>query len=155
VHSCRIYDKTKEITVSHKDWMQAVWLRNGWDDTNRGRWPISPFWQAVQQVTEFGEAAEPAVREKKYAGDLKLICQMLTGCATTAAAYLANRLPDTDDGSLFLRWFYDWMGSYHTEKSLTFEGLRDGKRLRLGIISPETPRRHKGAEAHADDWRHR
>jgi hypothetical protein len=89
-------------------------------------------------VTEFGEAAEPAVREKKHAGELKLICQMLTGCATTAAAaYLANRLPDTDDGSLFLRWFYDWMGNYHTEKGLPFEGLRDEKRIRLGLISPE------------------
>ncbi len=24
-HSCCIYDKTKEITVSRKDWMQEVW----------------------------------------------------------------------------------------------------------------------------------
>jgi hypothetical protein len=186
VHSCRIYDKTKEITVSRKDWMQAVWLRNGWDgesritrvefvykreclhemgiedayefldhltamwaystfqwlrhteptdDTNRGRWPVSPFWQSVQQVTEFGEPAEPAVREKKHVGDLKLICQMLTGCATTAAAYLANRLPDSDDGSLFLRWFYDWMLTYLDEKELSFDGQRNSKRVRLGILA--------------------
>jgi hypothetical protein len=185
VHSCRIYDKTKEITVSHKGWMQAVWLRNGWDgtsrvtrvefvykreclhemgiedaydfldhlaamwaystfqwlrhtepteDSNRGRWPVSPFWQAVQQVTEFGDAAEPAVREKQHAGDLALICQMLTGCATTAAAYLTNRLPDTDDGSLFLRWFYDWMLTYLDHKGLSFEGQRNSKRDRLGAV---------------------
>jgi hypothetical protein len=30
-HSCCLYDKTKEITVSRKDWMRAVWERNGWD----------------------------------------------------------------------------------------------------------------------------
>ena len=185
VHSCRIYDKTKEFVVSRKDWMQAIWLRNGWDgesrvtrvefvykreclremgiedayefldelaamwaystfqwlrhtepteDTNRGRWPISPFWQAVQHVVEFGEPAEPAAREKQHAGDLKLICQMLTGCATTAAAYLANRLPETDDGSLFLHWFYDWMLTYLDEKGLSFGGQRDSKRDRLGIV---------------------
>ncbi len=31
-HSCCIYDKTKEITVSRKDWMQEVWRnqRLGW-----------------------------------------------------------------------------------------------------------------------------
>lgn len=29
VHSCCIYDKTKEITVSRKAWMQEVWTRNG------------------------------------------------------------------------------------------------------------------------------
>jgi hypothetical protein len=183
-HSCRIYDKTTEITVSRKDWMQAVWLRNGWDgasrvtrvefvykreclhemgiedaydfldqlaamwaystfqwlrhteptdDRNRGRWPLSPFWQAVQQVSAFGETAEPAVREKQHAGDLRLICQMLTGCATTAAAYLTNRLPDTDDGSVFLRWFYDWMLAYLDQKGLSFEGQRNSKRDRLGV----------------------
>ena len=26
-HSCCIYDKTKEITVSRKDWMQEVWTQ--------------------------------------------------------------------------------------------------------------------------------
>src|SRR5258708_2817270 len=30
-HSCCIYDKTKEISVSRKDWMQTVWASNGWD----------------------------------------------------------------------------------------------------------------------------
>src|SRR5262249_45850935 len=29
-HSCCIYDKSKELTISHKDWMHAVWERNGW-----------------------------------------------------------------------------------------------------------------------------
>jgi hypothetical protein len=185
VHGCRIYDKTKEITISRKDWMQAIWLRNRWDgssrvtrvefvykreclhemgiedayefldhlaamwaystfqwlrhtepndDTNRGRWPVSPFWQVVQQVTAFGETTEPTVREKQHAGDLKLICQMLTGCATTAAAYLTNRFPDTDDGSVFLHWFYDWMLTYLDQKGLSFDGQRNSKRDRLGLV---------------------
>jgi hypothetical protein len=34
-HSCTIYDKTKEITVSRKDWMQEVWRSNGWDGESR------------------------------------------------------------------------------------------------------------------------
>jgi hypothetical protein len=33
-HSCRVYDKTKEITMSRNDCMQAVWLHNGWDGTS-------------------------------------------------------------------------------------------------------------------------
>ena len=43
VHSCCIYDKTKEITVSRKDWMQEVWRRNGWDGEvarHAGRVPL-------------------------------------------------------------------------------------------------------------------
>jgi hypothetical protein len=37
---------------------------------------------------------------------------MMAGCASTAAAYLAGVLPDTDDGSAFLRWFYELLGEY-------------------------------------------
>jgi hypothetical protein len=189
-HSCCLYDKTKELTISRKDWMQEVWRRHGWDgvsrvvrvefrykreclhemgveepyamldqlaglwayssahwlrhtvptsDTNKGRWPLSPFWQAVQQA-DFGGDGTAAVRERKVAGDLRLICQMLAGCSTTAAAFLARELPETDDGSSFLRWFYDWMGDYHEGKGLSFDGLREAKRLRLGIMSaPDEP----------------
>jgi hypothetical protein len=183
-HSCCIYDKTKEITKSRKDWMQAVWLANGWDgasrvtwvefryereclremgiedpyamldelaglwaysslqwlrhttpteDTNRGRWPLSPFWQAIVQADFFGEGV-PAVRECKHKGNLTLICQMLVGCSTTAAAYLSGQLPDWDDGANFLTWFYDWMAAYLQHKGLSFEGVRLHKRLRLGVV---------------------
>jgi hypothetical protein len=34
-HSCCIYDKTAEIAVSRKDWMQEVWKSNGWDGESR------------------------------------------------------------------------------------------------------------------------
>jgi hypothetical protein len=34
-HACCIYDKTSEITVSRKDWMQEVWTSNGWDGESR------------------------------------------------------------------------------------------------------------------------
>jgi len=113
----------------------AQWLRHTLPsfDTNRGRWPPSPFWRAIQAADFFGDPT-PLVRERKQQEDLALICQMLAGCSTTAAAYLAGRLPDADDGSLFLRWFYRWMGEYHHEKGLSFEGLRDGKRLRRGVV---------------------
>ncbi len=183
-HSCCIYDKTKEITKSRKDWMRAVWERHGWDgesritrvefrykreclhemeiedpydlldklpalwayssaqwlrhttptpDTNRGRWESSPFWLAIQQADFYGEA-EPAVRERKRQGDVRLLCQMIAGCASSAAAYLANELPETDSGAEFLTWFHDWMGAYLNEKGLTFQDIRDGKWLRLGVV---------------------
>ena len=183
-HSCCIYDKTKEITKSRKDWMRAVWERHGWDgessvtrvefrykreclhemgiedpydlldklpalwayssaqwlrhttptpDTNRGRWESSPFWQAIQRADFYGEA-EPAVRERKRQGDVRLLCQMIAGCSSSAAAYLANELPETDSGAEFLTWFHDWMGAYLDEKGLTFQDIRDGKRLRLGVV---------------------
>lgn len=185
-HSCTIYDKTKEITVSRKDWMRAVWGARGWDgaarvfrvefrykreclrelgveeafafldqlpglwaystqlwlrhttptaDVNRGRWPVSPVWRVVQEA-EFYGGGTPAVRERKRVGDLTLICQMLAGCSTTAAAYLANELPSRDSGADFLTWFYDWMAAYLEQKGATFQGLRDGKRMRLGVVPP-------------------
>jgi hypothetical protein len=184
VHSCCIYDKTKELAKSRKDWMRAVWERHGWDgerrvtrvefrykreclhemgiedpyelldqlpalwayssaqwlrhtvpttDTNRGRWESSPFWLAVQQADFYGEA-EPAVRERKRQGDVHLLCQMIAGCATSAAAYLSDELPETDRGAEFLTWFYDWMEAYLRDKGLTFQDIRDGKRLRLGVV---------------------
>ena len=34
-HACCIYDKTAEIVVSRKDWMQEVWQSNGWDGESR------------------------------------------------------------------------------------------------------------------------
>jgi hypothetical protein len=184
-HSCCIYDKTKEITRSRKEWMEEVWARNGWDgisrvvrvefrykrealhelgveeayefldqipglwaysslqwlrhtlptdDTNRGRWLESPFWRAVQSADFFGEGV-PAIRERKHKGDLKLICQMLAGCSTTAAAYMAGQLPEWDDGANFLSWFYDWMTTSLRQKGLAFDTIRQGKVTRLGVVA--------------------
>jgi hypothetical protein len=185
-HSCVIYDKTRELARSRKDWMRAVWEAHGWDgqsrvirvefryereclremeveeayafldqvpglwaystrgwlrhtlpdpsDANKARWPVSPVWRLVERAEFFG-AGTPAVRTRKTAGDLRLICQMLAGCSTTAAAFLAGQLPETDDGSVFFRWFYDWMLSYLDDKGQSFELVREGKRLRLGVVS--------------------
>lgn len=188
VHSCCIYDKTKEITVSRKGWMQDVWARNGWDgesrvirvefrykreclkelgveepyqmldqlagmwaystmqwlrhtlpthDMNRGRWQLSPFWQVIQAADFSGEPV-PLVREKKRQQDLLLICQMLSGCSTTAAAYLAGELPEHDDGTHFLIWFMEWQERYLTERGKTFEKLYTHKRQRRGVVAPDT-----------------
>jgi hypothetical protein len=186
-HSCTIYDKTKEITVSRKDWMQAVWSSNGWDgesrgtrvevryqreclkelgvedpytlldqlpglwaystlqwlrhtiptdDTNRGRWESSPFWQAIQQADFFGNGV-PAVRERKQVGDLRLICQMLSGCSTTAAAYLSGQLPFDEDGTHFLLWFMTWQEEYLRQKRVNFGAIRDFKQTQLGVVAQE------------------
>jgi hypothetical protein len=183
-HSCCIYDKTREIVTSRKDWMEPVWESNGWDgasrvirvefryereclkelgiedpyvmldqlpglwaystqqwlrhtipthDKNRGRWATSPFWVTVQQA-DFYCSGTPAVRERKHKGDLTLICQMLSGCSTTAAAYLAQTLPEWDDGANFLSWFMTWQDGYLTEKETTFHEVRVAKQVRLGIM---------------------
>jgi len=34
-HACCLYDKSAEIAVSRKDWMQEVWRSNGWDGESR------------------------------------------------------------------------------------------------------------------------
>jgi hypothetical protein len=183
-HSCCIYDKTKEITVSRKDWMQEVWKSKGWDgearvtrvefrykreylremgveeayaflnqlpslwaystkqwlrhtvpstDRNKARWPTSPLWEAVQQATFYGDGA-PAVRERKTAGNLLLICQMLAGCSTTASALLTNALPLQDDGTHFLIWFMYWLEAYLEQKGVSYEDITEAKRLKLGVV---------------------
>jgi hypothetical protein len=183
-HSCCIYDKTKEITVSRKDWMHEVWKNNGWDgesrvtrvefrykreclremgveeayafldqlpslwaystkqwlrhtlpstDRNKARWQTSPLWEAVQQATFFGDGV-PAVRERKTAGDLLLICQMLAGCSTTASALLTNALPLQDDGTHFLIWFMNWLEGYLEQKGVSYEDITEAKRHKLGVV---------------------
>jgi hypothetical protein len=183
-HSCCIYDKTKEVTVSRKDWMHEVWKSNGWDgesrvtrvefrykreclremgveeayafldqipslwaystkqwfrhtipstDRNKARWPTSPPWEAVQQATFFGDSV-PAVRERKTAGDLLLICQMLAGCSTTASALLTDALPLQDDGTHFLIWFMNWLETYLKQKGVRYEDITEGKRLKFGVV---------------------
>jgi hypothetical protein len=157
-HACCLYDKTAEIAVSCKGWMQEVWTSNGWDgesrvsrvefrykreclremkieeayafldqipslwaystkqwlrhtipngDPNRARWPISTLWRLVQQASFFCDGT-PAVRERRRANDLTLLCQMIAGCSTSAAAFLSQVLPTGDDGTHFLIWFWDW-----------------------------------------------
>ena len=186
-HSCCIYDKTKEITVSRKDWMHEVWRSNGWDgesrvtrvefrykreclremgveeayafldqlpslwaystkqwlrhtlptnDRNKARWTTSPLWEAVQQATFFGDGV-PAVRERKTAGDLLLICQMLAGCSTTASALLTNALPLQDDGTHFLIWFMTWLETYLEQKGVSYEDITEAKRLKLGVVTQD------------------
>jgi hypothetical protein len=184
-HACCIYDKTAEITVSRKDWMQEVWTNNGWDgaprvtrvefrykreclremsieeayafldqvpslwaystkqwlrhtipngDPNRARWPLSPLWQLVQQTSFFCDGT-PAVRDRRRVGDLTLLCQMIAGCSTSAAAFLTQVLPTGDDGTHFLLWFWDWFEGYLTEKGASFEQIREAKAARLGVTA--------------------
>jgi hypothetical protein len=183
-HSCTIYDKTRELVHSRKDWMRSIWERNGWDghsrvirvefryereclremgiedpfdfldrvagmwaystrdwlrhtltssDTNQGRWPVSAIWQVVQQAIYLDDG-EPVVRERMTRGELRLVCQMIAGCSTKAAALLVSTLPPRANAADFLTWLYDWMEGYYQEKGVTFEALRDWKRLQLGVV---------------------
>jgi hypothetical protein len=184
-HACCIYNKTAEIAVSRKGWMQEVWTSTGWDgessvirvefrykreclremgveeayafldqipslwaystkqwlrhtipngDPNRARWPISSLWQLVQQASFFCDGT-PAIRERRRAGDLTLLCQMIAGCSTSAAAFLTQVLPSQDDGTHFLIWFWDWFERYLTEKGVSFEQIREAKAARLGVVA--------------------
>jgi hypothetical protein len=184
-HACCLYDKTAEIAVSRKEWMQEVWKSNGWDgesrvtrvefrykreclremkveeayafldqipslwaystkqwlrhtvpngDPNRARWPISQLWQLVQQASFFCDGT-PAVRERRRAGDLTLLCQMIAGCSTTAAAYLAGNIPADEDGTHFLLWFMTWQEEYLRQKQVSFGAIRDFKQTVLGVVT--------------------
>ena len=185
-HACCIYDKTAEIRVSRKEWMEEVWTSNGWDgearvtrvefrykreclremgveeayafldqvpslwaystkqwlrhtipngDPNRARWPLSPLWSLVQQASFFCDGT-PAVRERRRTGDLTLLCQMIAGCSTSAAAFLNQVLPSEDDGTHFLIWFWDWLERYLADKGVSFEQLRQEKAISRGIVLP-------------------
>jgi hypothetical protein len=96
----------------------------------------TPLLEAVQQATFFGDGV-PAVRERKTAGDLLLICQMLAGCSTTASALLTNALPLQDDGTHFLIWFMTWLEGYLEQKGVSYEDITDAKRLKLGVVAQE------------------
>jgi hypothetical protein len=114
------------------------WLRHTLPSTdrNKARWPTSPLWEEVQQVTFFGDGV-PAVHERKTAGDLLLICQMLAGRSTTASALLTNTLPLQDDGTHFLTWFMNWLERYLEQKGVSYEDITEAKRLKLGVVAEE------------------
>ncbi len=181
-HACCIYDKTAEIAVSRKDWMQEVWTSNGWNgescvtrvefrykreclremrveeayaflgqipslwaysskqwlrhtipngDPNRARWPFSPVWQLLQRASFFCDGT-PAVRERRRAGDLTLLCQMIAGCSTSAAAFLTQALTSEDDGTHFPIWFWDWFERYLKEKASPSSRYEPKRQLGLG-----------------------
>jgi hypothetical protein len=116
---------------STKQWLRHTVPNN---DPNRAQWPLSSVWTLVQQASFFCDGA-PAVRERRRAGDLKLLCQMIAGCSTRAAAFLTQALPQQDDRTHLLIWFWDWLERYLQEKQLTFERIRDAKVARLGVVS--------------------
>jgi hypothetical protein len=106
---------------STKQWLRHT-APNG--DSNRARWPISPLWELVQHARFFCDGT-PDVRERRRAGDLTLLCQMIAGCSTSSAAFLTQALPPGDDGTQFLIWLRDWFERYLTEKGLSFEQIRN------------------------------
>lgn len=85
-------------------------------------------------MAAFSGEPVPLVREKKRLEDLKLVCQMLSGCSTTAAAYLEEQLPEHDDGAHSVIWFMQWQEKYLKERGNTFEDLYIHKRLQLGVL---------------------
>jgi hypothetical protein len=134
-HSCCIDDKTKQIP-SLWAYSTTQWLRRttATTDRNKARWPTSPLWEAAQQATFFGDGV-PAVRERKTAGDLLVICQMRAGCSTTASALLTNALPSADDGTRFLIWFMTWLKGYLEHKGMSYEDIAGAARLKLGVVA--------------------
>src|SRR5262249_40431067 len=97
---------------------------------------VSPVWEAVQRAEFFGGGV-PGIRERKSAGDLKLICQMMAGCSSTAGALLAGTPPRWDGGGNFLGWVYTWLGGWLGEEGGAVEAWCREKRLRLGVVPPD------------------
>jgi hypothetical protein len=118
---------------STKQWLRHT-VPNG--DPNRARWPISPLWQLIQQASIFCDGT-PAVRARRRSGELPLLCQMIAGCSTTAAPYLAGKLPADEDGTHFLLWFMNWQEEYLRQKQVSFGAIRDFKQAILGVV-PES-----------------
>jgi len=118
---------------STKSWLRHAAPTKG---LNRTRWPPSPVWERVQRAEFYGDGV-PGIRVRKTAGDLRLICQMMAGCSSTATALLTGTLPSWDDGANFLGWFYTWLGEYLEQKGKTFEAWCRDKRLKLGIVPPD------------------
>jgi hypothetical protein len=116
---------------STKQWLRHT-IPNG--DPNRARWPMSPLWRLVQLASFFCDGT-PAVRERRRTGDLTLLCQMIAGCSTSAAAFLTQVLPTGDDGTHFLIWFWDWLERYLQEKGVSFDQIREAKVALLGVTA--------------------
>jgi len=74
------------------------------------------------------------VWERKRVGDLRLICQTLSGCSTTAAAYLAGLLPWDEDGTHSLLWFMIWQEEYLRKNRVSFGAIRAFKQTQLGVV---------------------
>ena len=100
------------------------------------RWPISSLWKLVQTANFFCDGT-PAVRERRRTGDLTLLCQMIAGCSTSAAAFLTHVLPQQDDGTHFLIWFMNWLEGYLEQKGVSYEDITEAKRLKLGVVAQE------------------
>jgi hypothetical protein len=71
-------------------------------------------------------------------GDLALLCQMIAGCSSSAAAFLTQVLPSGDDGTHFLIWFWDWLEHYLEEKGTSFDQISAAKVARLGVVPSAT-----------------
>jgi hypothetical protein len=75
------------------------------------------------------------VRERMLNGHLTLLCQMLAGCASTAAGDLTGTIPAWDDGANFVDGFSEWMNSDLAEKGSAFADLQERQRVRLEVVS--------------------
>jgi hypothetical protein len=85
--------------------------------------------------------AHPAIRTKKHEGNLLRLCQMISGCASSAASYLPQ-LPEGGEIANSFSWFLSWMDGYLEEKGMTFQAVRADKQLRRGVARAACRRRH-------------
>lgn len=68
----------------------------------------------MKQAVFSGEVY-PAVRQQKHQESLVKLCQMISGCASSAAAYLPE-LPAGDESANFFSWLLTWQDGYLEEK---------------------------------------
>ena len=118
---------------STKQWLRHT-IPNG--DPNRARWPLSSLWQLVQQASFFCDGT-PAVRERRRAGDLTLLCQMIAGCSTSAAAFLTQVLPAQRRWDALSHLVLGLVRTLpHRERRLLRPGTEAQRRLGWGSVFP-------------------
>jgi hypothetical protein len=85
----------------------------------------------VKQAVFSGDVY-PAVRQQKHQESLVKLCQMISGRATRAAAYLLSLL-DGDESTNFLSRLLTWHDGYLEAKGTTFQEVRADKQLRRRV----------------------
>ncbi len=152
--SCRIYDKSREIEKSGKDWFIDLWRTHGWleedlpdgwlrcvlpsGDKNRSRWPTHPVWHLVQGACldpmetppQFGKIVRRRWEEHNIDKGIEAVVGYLSSLAAWAGEELAE---DGADLSVVLHWLAMKGEAYLERVQRDFSAEVQRKRLKFGL----------------------
>jgi hypothetical protein len=118
---------------STREWLRHTIPQVG-HDTNRSRWPPSPWRQTVQAV-DFGQPeTAPAQRQRAHAFQEEHLLATIYGYLESWAAYTAGtHVPDDLDLSTVLRAVANRSHAYYATRHSDFHGEVLRKRKRIGF----------------------